>query len=96
MAQCPPYAAECGGTIGGKSKPKAELVTALAVIKAARLKFIVIAPVKNLIRKVRLRETHAYMGKRRLDAIPLTLHNNVCLGESPRSQGDRKIVYGHW
>jgi hypothetical protein len=31
--------------MGGKSNPKAELVTALAVIKAARLKFIVIAPV---------------------------------------------------
>jgi len=47
MAQCPPYAAACGGLIGGKSKPKAELVIALAVIKAARLKFMVIAPVKN-------------------------------------------------
>ena len=38
-------AAECGGLIGGKSnEAKAELATAQAVIKAARLSFIMFAP----------------------------------------------------
>jgi hypothetical protein len=95
MARYPLYAAEWGGTMGGRSKPNVELVTTLALIKAARLDFIVIAPGVKLIRQTRLTKTYTYRRKRRFDAIPLTLHNNVCLGKSPRSQGDPKIVYGH-
>ena len=88
--------ATCGGVIGGKSKPKSELVTAPAVIKAARLNFIEIAPGVKLIRKPQLMGTRAYRDKRRFNVIPLTLHINVCLGESPRSQGDPNSVYGRW
>jgi hypothetical protein len=41
-----PVSGECGGRIGGTSKPtKAELATAQAVFKATRLTFIVISPV---------------------------------------------------
>jgi hypothetical protein len=36
----------------------------------------------------------AYLGKRHMLAIPLTLHNNVCLGESPKRGETPKIVYG--
>ena len=36
----------------------------------------------------------AYRVKRHSHAIPLTLHNNVCLGESPKRWETPKIVYG--
>ena len=36
----------------------------------------------------------AYWVKRRSRANPLTLHNNVCLGESPKRGETPKIVYG--
>ena len=34
------------------------------------------------------------MGKRRFGAITLTLHNNVCLGESPKRWGGTIALYG--
>jgi hypothetical protein len=45
MLQGDSQAGACGGMIGGRSKPKVELATAKAVFKAAKLTFIVIAPV---------------------------------------------------
>jgi hypothetical protein len=36
----------------------------------------------------------AYLGKRHTIAIPLTLHCNVCFGESPKWVGKPKIVQG--
>jgi hypothetical protein len=36
----------------------------------------------------------AYLGKRHKLAITLTLHSNVCLGESPRREETPGIVYG--
>jgi hypothetical protein len=32
----------------------------------------------------------AYLGKRHMLAIPLTLHNNVCLGKSPNGGRPQK------
>ena len=29
------------------------------------------------------------------ERLPSRVSDDVCLGESPKSQGDRKIVYGH-
>jgi hypothetical protein len=45
MLQGDSQAGACGGMIGGRSKPKVELATAKAVFKAAKLTFIVTAPV---------------------------------------------------
>jgi len=36
----------------------------------------------------------AHLGKRHKLAIPLTLHNNVWLGKSPKRWEMPKIVYG--
>ena len=87
-------AAEWGGVFGGISKPaKAELATAQAMTKVARLNFMMMTPVKNGLKDRDPSNRMTYMGKRRFHVIPLTLRIDVCLGKSPNGGGSLKIVF---